>query len=149
MLRTWAFSLQETLQSGIPAEGTPSPGPHLSQATPEGQGQLSGNTEWEMLLWLREGPTCKPQKSPWAGGGGGELPRLFPSSPWVKAIFFSDDSQFSSKFSKALVRHAPKGVKSPCSLAHILGQEGLFFEACWPLQRPVPGCFVIPPSWVG
>ena len=105
----------------------------------------------------------------WEGKGGGRkgvgrAPRegvqgwrwgSFHASPrvWVKAIISQNMSQFSSKFSKALVTQTPKGVKSPVPLPKAR-TGGSPFEACWPLQiakraqgsSAVPLCLALAPA---
>lgn len=100
-----------------------------------------------------ESPTPQTQGCPWLEVGVRALPCLSPSL-WKGHFFLGDEPQFSSKFSKVLVTHKPKGIKSPVlsPVAWSLGQARPLFEA-WPWRRPsgswssaVSLCFVIPPA---
>lgn len=150
MLRTQAFSPQEIGESYFPAEGILSLVPHLSGNTWAGAASLP-EIRFEGCCG---GPTHRPQGGPRAGDGGlsTPLPNL------GKGHHFSQKmSQFSSKFSKALVTHTPKEIKSPCSQARGLGRRVPILKPAGPYRRPsvskgssaVLLCFVIPPRWVG
>ena len=87
-----------------------------------------------MLLRIWEGKGEKegegPQGSPWLEVG--VFPRFSPNLG--QGHYFSEyEPQFSSKFSKALVTHTPKGLRAlfPCPRHE---QADPLFEACWPLQ---------------
>lgn len=131
--------------------------PLTSQVTPGGRGQPSRNTGRGVLLRIWEGKGEKegggPQGSPWLEVG--VLPRFSPNLG--QGHYFSEyEPQFSSKFSKALVTHTPKGVKSPFPLpkawtggspfrsllALANNQEG-------PRSSAVPLRLAIPSRWVG
>lgn len=65
----------------------------------------------------------------WRWGSFNASPRV-----WVKALISQNMSQFSSKFSKALVTQTPKGVKSPCSLAQGMDRRIPFLKPAGPCK---------------